>query len=92
MSVEVDYIYYDNVWQDGESWDWTWGLGPTNGRYWSCTVIPEYANVSVCETTRFFWSTDNSQNLTANFTIRIEWLTHPGGANLGFKAIRAPSA
>jgi hypothetical protein len=92
MSVEVDYFYYDNAWQDEEFGDWTWPLPRADGRYWSCAIIPEYANVSVCEITRFFWSTDNSQNFTANFTIRVDYQSHAGGVNFGFKAIRAPSA
>jgi hypothetical protein len=91
MSVQVDYIYYDNVFQDHEVWEWSWGLAPQDGRYWSATIIPEYANVAVCQITSFWWSTDNNEFLTANFIVQVDYATHPGGVNLGFKAIRAPS-
>jgi hypothetical protein len=88
MSVEVDYFHFDGIFQADEFVDWTWPL-PT-GNYWSCAVIPDFANVGVLEITRFFWSTDNSLNLTANFTIRARELNRPGGVIFGFKAIRAP--
>lgn len=75
MSVEVDYLYYDNVWQDSEYQEWWWGvLGAADGRYWSCAVVPEYANVAGLEVTRFWWSSDNTHefNLTAHFVIRAD--------------------
>ena len=90
MSVEVDYFYADNIWQDaGSPWNWSWGpLGPQDGRFWSATVIPEYANVDALAITAFWWSTDNNLMISANFTINV---TSPAGSLLGFKAIRAPS-
>ena len=92
MSVEVDYIYYDNVFQGTEVVGWSWEFGaPTDGRFWSVAIVPELANVTTCEMIRFFWSTDNNQGLTANVTIRVDEDGRPGGVVVGFKAIRAPS-
>ena len=88
MSHEVDYLYYDNVWQDAGTSFWTWGLGPHDGRYWSCAIIPEYANVAACAVTSFSFSSDDNGVLTGNFTVLV---TAPAGSLLGFKAIRAPS-
>ena len=94
MSVEVDYFYSDDALQDSEFQEWWFGpLGAADGRYWSCAVVPEYANVAVLEVTRFWWSSDNTHefNITAHFVVRADYDGHPGGVNFGFKAIRAPS-
>ena len=88
MSVEVDYFYADNIWQDAGTQGWTMGpLGPQDGRFWSATVIPEYANVGALSNTQF-WSTDNNLMISANITVTV---TAAAGSLLGFKAIRAPS-
>lgn len=92
MSVEVDYFYADNIFQADEFAEWFWSMGqPVDGRFWSFAIVPEYANTAVCEVTRHWFSTDNDQNLTAHFDIRVDYDSHPGGVLLGFKAIRAPS-
>ena len=90
MSVEVDYFYYDNVWQDaGAPVTWWWPMNqPVDGRYWSFAIVPEYANVAACNVVNTWLSTDNRMQLTANFTIVVN---APAGSLLGFKAIRAPS-
>jgi hypothetical protein len=90
MSAGVDYFYADNLWQDaGSPWDWNWPLATEDGHFWSATVIPEYANVNALAITAFWWSTDNSLMMSANFTLSV---TSPAGSLLGFKAIRAPGA
>jgi len=92
MSVEVDYFHApQDLWQDaGEEWEWYWPLGQkVGGSFWGATVIPAYANVDKLEIKAFWWSTDNDMQLTANFIISV---TSSSGAQLSFRAIRAPSA
>jgi hypothetical protein len=89
MSVEVDYFFADNIWQNaGPTVGWSWPLGPQDGRFWMVTVIPEYANVGTLLASGLSWSTDNNELLTANIGVTI---TAAAGALLGFKAIRVPS-
>lgn len=104
MGVQVDYFYNDEIYQADEVQSWvTSGLGPTDGRYWSLAVVPELANVAVCQLLRYWWVTDNSEqfNLSVCFDVQADRqhldsnlnpdYTIPGGILFGVKLIRAPS-
>lgn len=68
MSVEVDYCYSDELFHADEVANWYWPIGyPTDGRYWGLAVVPEHANVAVCQLLDNWWATDNSDqfHLTA---------------------------
>ena len=94
MSVEVDYFYADQLYQAKGVQGWVWDLGlPAEGRYWSLAVVPELANVAMCQLLRFWWSTDNSHafHLTAFFDVQGDGGSG-SGILFGIKVIRAPSA
>jgi hypothetical protein len=108
MGVQVDYFYNDDLMQANQVQGWvTTGLGPADGRYWSLSVVPETANVAVCQLLDNWWATDNSDqfNLTAFFDVKMDEQLlvlsgnppsySPGGTSpggtFGLKIIRAPS-
>jgi hypothetical protein len=100
MSVEVDYFYSDQVYQDNEIQGWVWPINlPADGRYWGLAIVPELANLAVCQLLDYWWATDNSDqfHLTAFFDVKGD-RQHldppyiiPGGILFGVKLIRAPS-
>lgn len=104
MSVEVDYFYSDEVFQANEVQGWVWPVGlPADGRYWGFAVVPELANLAVCQLLDYWWATDNSEqfHMTAFFDVKGD-RQHldsnlnpdyilPGDIVFGVKLIRAPS-
>jgi hypothetical protein len=104
VSVEVDYFYSDELFQANEVQGWFWPVGfPADGRYWSLAVVPELANLAVCQLLDYWWATDNSDqfHLTAFFDVKGDRqhlddnlnpdYTLPGDILFGVKLIRAPS-
>jgi|SRR5215813_11745632 len=104
MSAEVDYFYYDELFQANEVQNWSWQLNqPADGRFWSLAVVPEQANMAVCQLVRNWWATDNSEDnhLTAFFDVQGDRqhlddnlnpdYTLPGDFVFGIKLIRAPN-
>ena len=103
MSVEVDYIYHDWIFQADEIGGWVWPVGyPADGRYRGLSVVPELANLAVCQLLDHWFATDNSQafHMTIFFNVKVVSqhldsnlqpdFTFPGG-QFGVKLIRAPS-
>jgi hypothetical protein len=64
--------------------------GTQERKNWGYSVMPAYANVGNCQVTRFWYTTDNSLNVTANFTVQAVYEQSGLGVELSFKAIRSP--
>jgi hypothetical protein len=85
--ASVDVFASDDVFQAGEFGDWQWGLGD-GGHFWGVAAVPAYANVTFCGITQTSFTTDNSLNVTTQFTVRFVTASAPGGI-FNAKAIRA---
>jgi hypothetical protein len=91
MSVGVDVFSGDDLYQAKGIQGWVWSLNqPADRHYWSLAVVPELANVAVCQLLRFWWSTDNTHefHLTAFFDVQADG-GNGSGIAFGIKAIRA---
>ena len=104
MSAEVDYFFSDELFQANEIQGWHWPVGfPADGRYWGLAVVPEQANLAVCQLIDHWFASDNSHefHMTIFFNVKVQGqhldsnlqpadFTYPGGM-FGVKLIRAPA-